>query len=261
MANYKPFKKQTLAEQVADSIEESIVLGNVQGGDMLPTEPEMSEQFGVSRAVVRDATRMLAAKGLIEVQHGKGSFVTQNQFAAFGDALLLALRRMDATNWDVAQFEQVIYPEILALAAINANDGDIATIEAAAEEYLKYHAEVSEESLMETDSPKYEKIQSCWAGFVETLFNATHNKVISLLAHPLIQIHGIRNWEGLTGSITAMETQLVTTIINLVKSHDPVNAREEMHRLLTLPAEAITALQQTAIGTPTMIVIHPSEKE
>ena len=260
MPNYKPFKKQTLAEKVADSIEESIVNGAVQGGEMLPTEPEMSEQFGVSRAVVRDATRMLAAKGLIEVRHGKGSFVTHTQTEAFGEALLLALRRMGATNWDVAHFEQILYPEILALAATSATDSDIVKIETAAQEYLKFHAQVSDEKLLASDTPAYRKFQKIWGNFLETVFEATHNKVIALLAQPLLRLHGLRNWEGLTESLINSETLFVTTIIDLIKSHDPVNAREQISVMMELPPEAVTAMQQTAVANLTTIVLTPEEK-
>ena len=110
--------KQTLAEQVAAQIKDAILEGTWGPGEALPTEPQLAEAYDVSRAVVRDATRMLAARGLVEAQHGRGVFVTESQAAAFGDALLLALRRDGATVWDVEQFEQMILPEVCALAAV-----------------------------------------------------------------------------------------------------------------------------------------------
>jgi len=79
---------------------------------------ELAEQFGVSRAVMRDATRILMAQGLVEVKHGLGVFVTPSQNEAFGEALLLALRRAGATVWDVEQFEQVILPEVVLLRVL-----------------------------------------------------------------------------------------------------------------------------------------------
>ncbi|MCZ7671106.1 MAG: winged helix-turn-helix domain-containing protein [Chloroflexi bacterium] len=76
MSQKKPFsqpvKKQTLAEQVAESLKESILNGDFVPGEALPTEPELAEAFGVSRAVIRDATRMLAARGLVQAEHGRG---------------------------------------------------------------------------------------------------------------------------------------------------------------------------------------------
>ena len=68
---------------------------------------ELGEQFGVSRAVVRDATRILMAQGLVEVKHGLGVFVTPPQNEAFGEALLLALRRAGVTVWEVEQCKNI----------------------------------------------------------------------------------------------------------------------------------------------------------
>ena len=115
-------KRQTLAEQLADTLKEAILAGRWAAGEALPTEPELAAQFGVSRAVVRDGTRMLAARGLVEAQHGRGVFVTGSPVAAFSDALLLALRRAGATAWDVERFEQMVLPEVQAEAARQATD-------------------------------------------------------------------------------------------------------------------------------------------
>ena len=62
--------------------------------------------------MVRDATRILMAQGMVEVKHGLGVFVTPPQNEAFGEALLLTLRRAGATVWDVEQFEHVIFPRL-----------------------------------------------------------------------------------------------------------------------------------------------------
>ncbi len=251
--NSKPFKKQTLAEQVANSIKESIVAGDFVGGDALPTEPDISEQFGVSRAVVRDATRMLVAKGLVEAKHGKGVYVTHSQLAAFGDALLLALRRMGASNWDVAEFEQRVLPEVVALAASNATAEDVGAIEAAADAYLTMHAEIAKVGLPAVDSAEYDAFGQTWTNVMQAVFDATHNTVFSLLAQPLIRLHGPRNWVGLPDDITSQETALVQTIISLIKSADAEQARSQMKQLLALPTVAIDALRQTSVSDPTTI--------
>lgn len=254
--SFKPVEKQTLAEQAAAHIEASIVSGTFQGGDALPTEPELARQFGVSRAVVRDATRMLAARGLVEVRHGKGVFVTHTQTTAFGEALLLALRRMDASNWDVAHFEQLLYPEIAALAAASATEEDLAAMQSAADSYLALHARSADSGLPAIESAAFRALRQSWSDFVQAMFDATHNRVISLLAQPLIGLHGPRDWQGLPGSITEEETAVVATIIEAVRSRDPDHAREEMRSLLTLPAEAVAALKGTAVGETTTIVVE-----
>ena len=87
---------------------------------------ELAEQFGVSGAVGRDATRILMAQGLVEVKHGLGVFVTPAQNEAFGEVLLLTLRRAGVTVWDVEQFEQVILTEVVALVATTATAEELA---------------------------------------------------------------------------------------------------------------------------------------
>ena len=120
--------------------------------DLFEALPELAEAFGVSRAVVRDATRMLAAQGLVVAQHGRGVFVTESQVEAFGDALLLALRREGASVWDVEQFEQMVLPEVCALAATEATDEEIAQLKRLAGDYINLYAGMSE-GRWESDDP------------------------------------------------------------------------------------------------------------
>jgi GntR family transcriptional regulator, transcriptional repressor for pyruvate dehydrogenase complex len=62
-------------ERVAELIGEYIAQMHLQPGDRLPTELEFSEQFGVSRTIVRDAIKMLTPSGLVRTKRGSGIFV------------------------------------------------------------------------------------------------------------------------------------------------------------------------------------------
>jgi GntR family galactonate operon transcriptional repressor len=55
---------ERLSEKVAGAIGRRIVSGRYPPGDTLPTEPKIQEEFGVSRTAVREAIRLLSAKGL-----------------------------------------------------------------------------------------------------------------------------------------------------------------------------------------------------
>lgn len=55
---------ERLSEMVANTIGRRIVAGRYLPGDTLPTEPKIQEEFGVSRTAVREAIRLLSAKGL-----------------------------------------------------------------------------------------------------------------------------------------------------------------------------------------------------
>lgn len=70
-----------IPRQRADVATYETLLSNIRSGvwksgDKLPSEAELCEQLGVSRITVRSAIQKLQALGLIEVKHGKGSFIT-----------------------------------------------------------------------------------------------------------------------------------------------------------------------------------------
>lgn len=251
----KPIKKQTLAEQVAETIRESILAGEWEKGEALPTEPEMGEQFGVSRAVVRDATRILMAQGLVEVRHGSGVYVTQSQQEAFGEALLLALRRAGASVWDVEQFEQLVLPEVAALAAVEASDEDLARIQEAMEAYLDHFQSFSQtwRDREEGEIPEQERDQllAKHRAFMQAIFDATHNKLLMLLAPSLLRLRNVRMVAEpvlTVEELVAREKGFFQQTTEAVASRDPEQARTTLRRLLQLPPEAVEAMRRTEVG-------------
>lgn len=78
-----PFKeveiiKLTLTQQIFEDIYNKIKTGYYSVGDLLPTEYEMQEIYGVSRAPVREALKRLQNEGFIVRKAGVGSVVAEN---------------------------------------------------------------------------------------------------------------------------------------------------------------------------------------
>ena len=65
-------REARLSDKVTEAILEMIASNRLRPGDVLPPERELGRQFGVSRTVIREAVRALAAKGLLEVRSGSG---------------------------------------------------------------------------------------------------------------------------------------------------------------------------------------------
>jgi GntR family transcriptional repressor for pyruvate dehydrogenase complex len=65
-------REARLSDKVTEAILETIASNQLKPGDLLPPERELGRQFGVSRTVIREAVRALAAKGLLEVRSGSG---------------------------------------------------------------------------------------------------------------------------------------------------------------------------------------------
>lgn len=91
-------KKDILAEKII----EMIVTGLLRDNDVLPSERELSQLFGVSRETVRGALRLVAAYGLISVSHGSKTRINagEAQLARFHDSYA-QLSHLSVNNYDI----------------------------------------------------------------------------------------------------------------------------------------------------------------
>lgn len=69
--------RRHLADQIADLLRKEILDGTREPGSKLPTEQQLTEIFGVSRAAIREAVSRLKQDGLVQSRQGLGAFVTQ----------------------------------------------------------------------------------------------------------------------------------------------------------------------------------------
>ena len=91
-------REPRLSDKVADMMLKTILSERLSVGDRLPSERELGEQFGVSRTVVREAVRALAAKGVIEVRTGSGLRVAAVNAAAVSESMSLFLHGVGWTS-------------------------------------------------------------------------------------------------------------------------------------------------------------------
>ena len=71
----EPIKRIPIIEQVEQQIRELIESGSCLPGEKLPTEKELCQRLNVGRGTVREAFRLLQAKGYVELKPGRGAFV------------------------------------------------------------------------------------------------------------------------------------------------------------------------------------------
>ncbi|MBC9933839.1 FadR/GntR family transcriptional regulator [Chitinophaga qingshengii] len=116
-----PLKRQNLAEEVADRLQELIFSGKYTTGQKLPTEPELMQQFCVGRSSVREAVKILVNKGLVRVQQGLGTFVI-SQIGA-GEPLSQRLQRADFE--ELNEVRLLLEVKIAERAAMHRNNKDI----------------------------------------------------------------------------------------------------------------------------------------
>ena len=68
--SFQELDQRRAFEKILGQIEEAIVQGRLQSGDRLPSERELAESFGASRASVREALRVLEAFGVVVARRG-----------------------------------------------------------------------------------------------------------------------------------------------------------------------------------------------
>ena len=68
--------REDLVARVSNALREQIQSGELAHGIRLPGEADLARQLGISRPTLREATRILARDGLLDVRHGVGTFVT-----------------------------------------------------------------------------------------------------------------------------------------------------------------------------------------
>ena len=71
-------RENTLSQLVLDSIQNSIRDGEFKPGELLPSEREMSERYGVGKSSIREAIKMLQVLGVVESAQGKGTYLKES---------------------------------------------------------------------------------------------------------------------------------------------------------------------------------------
>ncbi|HET6502954.1 MAG TPA: GntR family transcriptional regulator [Amycolatopsis sp.] len=132
--SFTPVAKPARAyEMIVDQIENAILTGKLTPGARLPSERELMAQFAVGRATVREALRVLEARGMIRGRGPNPSggaevlpFSTESLHKALTS--MIALEQLDLPA--LVQFRMVIEGNVAALSAQLRSEESLATIEA-----------------------------------------------------------------------------------------------------------------------------------
>lgn len=122
---FTPIKNTKVYEQVIEQIKGMITNGVLKKGDRLPSERELVEQLGISRASIREALRSLEIIGLIESKQGEGNFIRENFDNTLFEPLSIMFMLNDCKVEEIFELRKVIEIETAALAAKKITDEEI----------------------------------------------------------------------------------------------------------------------------------------
>lgn len=167
----------TLSQVIEKSIEEAIRQKKFSPGQKLPSEMELCSMFGVSRTALREALRMLSARGLVSIKKGSGIFI--NDFTS--DHASKHLNLYFELNFDksyifhVVHVRQMVEPQVARLAAKNRTEKDLKTLE-------------DNLTKLEQCAPDHEKEAELDLEFHRTIALASGNPIIPILLDPVFSL-------------------------------------------------------------------------
>jgi GntR family transcriptional regulator, galactonate operon transcriptional repressor len=211
---------------VLDDLGARLVAGWVMPGDALPTELELSAELGVSRTVIREALRVLAAKGLVDARPMLGTRVRPRDAWHLLDPDVLAWRiaaEGEATVLrELLEVRLLVEPAVAALAARR----QLASEELAAAHDAMVEAADDEERFVEADLVFH-------AALLAGTGNASLRQLYAAIGAALrlariVQVRGARG-EGRRGA-EALPTH--HAVLDAIKAGDPAGAEAAMRTVV-----------------------------
>ncbi len=109
-------RAQRLPEIVAQKIKSMIIELSLNEGDRMPTETTLTSYFNVSRSSIREAIKILEAENVVEIQHGRGTYIAKKTGIS-KDPLGLSFSDRDTLLQNLLEARKLMEPGIAYFAA------------------------------------------------------------------------------------------------------------------------------------------------
>jgi GntR family transcriptional regulator, transcriptional repressor for pyruvate dehydrogenase complex len=201
-------------EEVSAQIREAIVTGKLQPGDRLPPQRDLAAQFGVSRALINEALRVLEHSGLLYIRPGAhgGSFVRAPKPDELVRHLNVFVRLGGLTMDTLTDFRFVLEGQNAAWAAKRATTAQI-------EQLRQIVREVKDMDERDRDSASMDEL------------DAAFHMLVAEMAHNELSLAVVQ------GIVPALRQ-----LVGLLPSHAHLQAAEQMAGI----AKAITTQKEIA---------------
>lgn len=228
---FTSLQRQNLAEQVVRQIGLSIMRSDFKPGDALLSEPGLSLQFKVSRPVLREALKMLSAKGLIESRPKTGTRVRPRADWNLFDPELIAWQHEVGFDRSFLQatceIRLMFEPMTAGFAAIRATADEVTRIEECCQ-------------LLQSAVDSIELYIPADLQFHTAICSAAHNellqKIITTLETPL---RASRVITSQLPDANQVAMPLHWAITEAIRTRDEQAAEEAMRKLIILTTEDI----------------------
>jgi GntR family transcriptional regulator, transcriptional repressor for pyruvate dehydrogenase complex len=214
----------SLSEEVSQYLVSNILGGKFAPGSFLPTEQEFCETLQVSRTAVREALKIVSAKGLLVAIPGRGTMVNPSPLQALSAPIEFAMHCEGTSYRELLEMRLLLEREAASLAAERISADELSRLR----EYLQVFRTSGDRAPNENWEEDPEVM------FHKTMVDASHHSVLRVLYLPLLIIwtRSLReisvNWTQYQPDDQRKQQTLKRheQILQALEQHDPTEAAE-----------------------------------
>jgi len=216
--SFQTIKRPSVVEEIIENFKQGLIHGELSPGQRLPSEAELMQQMGVGRTALREAMKMLEALGVVHIQQGDGTHITDKPSPTSLNPLVFAIMLEAGVNTELLELRSLIQAGYCQLAAQKATPEDWDRIEEAAEVWESY-----------AHSPRrdIDRLTNLDLNFHFAIIDATHNCLVIKIGRAVEElffasIHAtLSKMEGLEQGIEGHRR-----IIRALHTGDPETVRQ-----------------------------------
>lgn len=225
----EPIVRVPIVSQVEERIRELIDSKKYTEGMKLPTENELCQSMNVGRGTVREALRLLQAKGLVEIKPGRGAFVASKQAVDINPVVWLVQNEKELR--DAIEVRNALEPVAARKMAETAS-------EAALRRLKKIHADFLV-AVKAGDTVQIAELDELFHGWI---VRESGNQLLNEINVHLIQ--GMHTFRSKTFTVPENVRNAVephTRILNAITGRDGNAAEQEMRKHLKMVNEDLSS--------------------
>lgn len=207
--------------ELSTHLRDEIVSGRMPAGTKLPSERMLSEQFNLSRPMVREVLHGLADQGYIDIQSSRGAFVRAASTIDGAKSLDTLYRRRRATVRELTEARLMVETHAARLAALNATDLEVRALRWCLDKF-EAAPHVLEEAQLDL-------------AFHSLIIKATHNTVIETTYASITTLTFELMLRSLSDrKVKQIGAPLHDKIWKAIRDHEPEDAAAAMKEHLEL---------------------------
>jgi GntR family transcriptional repressor for pyruvate dehydrogenase complex len=199
-----------IVQQVVNSMKDYVAADGIEVGQKLPTEKEWCENLSVGRGTVREAFRILEARGLVEIKPGRGAFLVSKKELGQEELAEWFLQN-EVELKDYIEVRSAVEPLCARLIARRASDSELEQLERVHQRFIRAVEEEDIAGMAKYDERFHKHIVEC-----------SRNKMLIFICKKIDEC--IRDFRLKT-------FQVPQNALNAIKAHqdivDAIKARDE----------------------------------